>query len=235
MEGFGEVEIWRLVPGFERYRASSMGRIQNVITGNFLKPQPVTSRYSDKKYVQVRLMWGSKKRHEGVTMTVHRIIGMTFPDLIQGDSKLGLNHKNGIKTQNDVDNLERMTQRENCQHAVRTGLMPRKYKYQDEVQEMIRLRQSGLTIPQIQQKFKDAGREIPKASISTVLLRAGIVTGRRFKWSEAEALEIIRMRESGMSYRAIQAAFGAKGRVLPSSTLSNIMNGRRKLGMNAQA
>ena len=51
----------------------------------------------------------------------HRIIAEMFLPKIEGKDQI--NHKNGIKDDNRLDNLEWCTGSENCQHSVETGLM----------------------------------------------------------------------------------------------------------------
>ena len=53
-------------------------------------------------------------------LSVHRIVCQTF--IKNTDNKKYVNHKNGIKTDNSVDNLEWVTASENMRHAFRTKL-----------------------------------------------------------------------------------------------------------------
>lgn len=76
--------------------------------------RPATSRHG---YKMVVLTKPDKSRH---SLSIHRLVATTF--LGEGTG-LQVNHKNGIKTDNSVDNLEWCTQAENVQHAHRTGLI----------------------------------------------------------------------------------------------------------------
>lgn len=70
-----------------------------------------------KGYLKVNL----SKRNIKMTFRVHKLIADNFlPNL---ENKLFVNHKNGIKTDNRIENLEWVTHSENTQHAYDTGLM----------------------------------------------------------------------------------------------------------------
>lgn len=108
-------EIWKDVVGYEgKYQASNKGRIRSVTRmikrkglvlskGRVLKPI-----IGPKGYAYVSL---GQKSH----CTVHRLIAKAF--LIADSKRPCVNHKNGIKHDNKVDNLEWVSPKENAQHA----------------------------------------------------------------------------------------------------------------------
>jgi len=61
----------------------------------------------------------------GRTMTVHRLVAMGFHTI--DPVRTLVNHKDGIKTNNHVNNLEWCTRNENAKHAYVSGLTPKLY------------------------------------------------------------------------------------------------------------
>lgn len=89
------------------YSVSDTGKIRNDKSSHIIK------QYKGKDgYVRTQL--------HRKTRTVHRIIAETFIPKVEG--KDFINHKDGDKTHNSVDNLEWCTRSENLLHAYRNGL-----------------------------------------------------------------------------------------------------------------
>lgn len=114
-------EEWRDISGHPGYQVSSAGRVRSLdrmalvknrwggmssrtLPGRVLKPQPFTNGY-----LSVHL-------GRGPSYLVHRLVCAAF---VSEDNNLQVNHKNGQRQDNRVENLEWVTCSDNHKHSYR--------------------------------------------------------------------------------------------------------------------
>lgn len=104
-------EVWRKIDGSTRHEVSNCGRVRKSTTKRLLRPGLNTYGYPHFSF-----KCGGKMK----CMTVHRAVALAF--IPNPEGKAQVNHKNGDKTDNRVENLEWCSCSENLRHAYRTGL-----------------------------------------------------------------------------------------------------------------
>jgi hypothetical protein len=105
-------EIWKKIPGYSKYKISNLGRIKNVET-KIVKKQTLLNC----GYYQCGMHNDNGIRK---TIIVHRLAAEIFIDN-PNEYKI-VNHIDGNKINNCIDNLEWTTHKKNVQHAYDTGL-----------------------------------------------------------------------------------------------------------------
>lgn len=117
-------EIWKDIPEFEGlYQVSNKGRIRSVdrvlqriirLKGRILNPYKQYQRNKENGYY---LQCAIYKNNIGCFYQLHRLVAEVF---LENENPLELtvvNHKDGDKTNNTMENLEWVSVRENCSHS----------------------------------------------------------------------------------------------------------------------
>lgn len=109
------MEEWKKVKGYPKYSVSSYGRVRN----DERKIMLSLGSKNQAGYVSVMLYSDEKIKR----VTVHKLVAEHF--IPNKNKKPQVNHIDGDKGNNAVNNLEWCTQLENNAHAIATGLIER--------------------------------------------------------------------------------------------------------------
>lgn len=123
-------ETWRDIKEYEGlYQVSNLGKIKSLNKywkvnnyNNIInkKEKIIKQNLDHKNYLFVHLWKNGKSKN----FKVHRLVAQTF--IPNPENKLTVNHKDGNKSNNSVENLEWCTQSENVIHAYKKGLAKRR-------------------------------------------------------------------------------------------------------------
>jgi|SRR5690554_230115 len=98
-------ELWRNIDGYPEYQVSNLGRVKS--KRKILKPHK-----TKKGYLRVNI--------RGKNLRVHRLVAEAF--IPNPSKKPEVNHIDGDKTKNFVENLEWCSGQENINHSFEKGL-----------------------------------------------------------------------------------------------------------------
>jgi hypothetical protein len=104
-------EIWKTVICNDNYAVSNMGNVMRIVGGKGSRKDKLLSCRAGKIGYPVTLLTknGVQTQHY-----VHRLVAEAFFGTTVG---MDVNHKNGVKTDNRIENLEWCTRKYNIQHA----------------------------------------------------------------------------------------------------------------------
>lgn len=110
-------EEWRYFTGdFEGlYMVSNLGRVKSMPRKYVKKERILKIQKFRGGYLYVNLKHLKKSKNK----SVHRLVANAF----LGESTLDVNHIDGCKTNNNISNLEYVTESQNTQHAMKNGFL----------------------------------------------------------------------------------------------------------------
>ena len=129
------MEIWKDIPDYEGYQVSNLGRVRthNKISSSKLykerhwKDRILRFKGQDKPSVYKTgyrvSLWKNGKPH---TLLVARLVGFTFNNEDINNHNLTIDHLDGNRLNNKLENLELVSLGENIRRAFKNGLMPYK-------------------------------------------------------------------------------------------------------------
>lgn len=127
---------WKVVDGFNNYRISNHGEVMNE-KGKILKPFIV-----GRGYECIHLFRDDTRTKK----YIHRLVAEAF--LEKDSMKNEVNHKDGNKTNNHVDNLEWCTKAENINHSY--------YTLKNRVKS-VKCVETGIVYPSIKEAARQTG------------------------------------------------------------------------------
>lgn len=178
--------IWKDIPEYQGlYQASNEGEIKSLSRivkhssgGDKILRERILKGYVNKygyKRVELSKNGTSKQYSE------HRLIALTF----LGESDLTVNHKDGNKLNNNIDNLEYLSGADNTKHAVETGLIKNNSNiYKTEI---IKDYQNGYRLRELESKYKTSHHDIRRIlKENSITIESKGQRRRRYEINEEE-------------------------------------------------
>ena len=121
------MEEWKIINNFPKYAVSNLGNVktlfwQNNVNGKLYPREKILTPIKRKDgYLKVNLHNDEYKgRGKGCECLVHRLVAEAF--ILNPRDFTEVNHKDGDKTNNCVDNLEWCSRQQNVLHSYKLGL-----------------------------------------------------------------------------------------------------------------
>ena len=108
--------IWLEHPKYPGYKFSPEGNCLSIKLTKYGRAKILKNTKNGDGYPTIKMYIDGKK----ITQCVHRVIAEIFIKKPNSKIELQTNHRNGIKTDNRIENLEWVTHRENMQHSFYT-------------------------------------------------------------------------------------------------------------------
>jgi len=151
-------EIWSFYLRSQNLLVSNKGNVKSFTTNKIRKTQKTKQGYES---ITFKTLTGKRK-----TKHIQRIVAETFIPCKNKDL-LEVNHINGNKSDNSIENLEWTTGQENLQHARDNNLFKKQYKesngrfkYSDDLVNRIKLDKQTNTINDLIEKYNLSRRQL---------------------------------------------------------------------------
>jgi len=206
-------EIWVKIIGYDNYFISSIGRVKN---NDGLILSPGTNRLGY-KFVSL------SKNNIQKTKSIHGLVGQSFIKNPCGHKEL--NHINGIKSDNRIENLEWCTRSHNIKHAFRLGLNKPRYQNGEDNPHNKLTRRQVLEIVQKYSSGEYTMRELSNQYYVSTAIICKIVKGEAWRHiTNGEEIKIQRKNtkvlvldtQTGIFYDSIRDAAISKGIPIPT-------------------
>jgi len=176
-----DIEYWKPLPNFEKYYLiSNLGNVKGLNYKSKGVAKNLSLTRNRQGYVRIKLQVDKKP----FVIFVHRLVALTYIPNV--DNKKEVNHINGIKDDNRIENLEWVTPKENMKHAKDFGLLKNRVIDKSKIRRGYNLKSLWKPIIQIGSDGKVI-KEFDSISIAAKELNlssskiSAVCSGKRFK------------------------------------------------------
>jgi len=173
-------EEWRNVIGYEGlYEISNLGNIRSIdrnITNKngviqFFKGRDLKPTHQKDGYIKIKLWKDNKAR----TNALHRCVALAF--INNPNNYEDVNHIDGNKANNTLDNLEWVTRSQNIKHAYNTKLRINKVGRESEQAKYSDTLVTSLIEEYLELKRTNNKKYLPKGALVALCLKHGVGKG----------------------------------------------------------
>ena len=213
-----ENEIW--VPIFDekfkdKYEVSNMGRISRIRYIDKERQARTPMKFTNVHgYSRLTLRYNKKK----IGFSINRVVYFSFNPYT--DQSLVINHLNGIKNDNRLENLEAVTQKANVQHCYNIKGNRCQKIHPDDYNNILKLYQTGTSNEDIAKNYN-----VKKDAISKILnKKLNIIQEKRF--SSNQHKEILKLHDYGLSGAEIGRLFNTDRTTIYYSIKNKLSKGK---------